>query len=238
MLRMNVLTRATERDFTFALQSNDVAMARHLLEGGEPVDGVLPSGLTPLMVAIGRNATDIIYLLAVSGADVNAPQGAPPLRPLAWASLAGSARETVRVLIDLGAIVDRSTITMARSVARAGLGNAHLDLALAHRRRGSLGVILARHDVAAFALSRAGASNGAPLLNVARYSGAERAGICTADIVVAIGGRPVRDADGVVRALAAAQSGDTMVLRVLRDGRITEKAVELQPADPHAAHVV
>jgi S1-C subfamily serine protease len=224
--------------FSHALQRNDASTTRRLLEEGHPPDEVFPSGLTPLLVAVGKNANEIIHLLAGAGADVSAAQGEPPFTPLAWACLSGSSRDTARTLIELGAVVDRSALEISLSVARAGLSNSHIDLALAQRRRGALGVILARRDFAALTLSRLGLLAGAPILNVARYSGSQQAGLCRNDVIVAIGGVPVANVDSVVDAMASRNAGDVFVVRIVRATRTIDVQIELQPRAADAPYII
>jgi ankyrin repeat protein len=224
---------AAVRAFAAAVLKADAAAVRWLVERGARVDAVLPSGLTPLMIAVGKNAGEIVHLLVAAGADVNAPQGDPPIVPLAWACLAGSSRDTVRTLLELGARVDRAVVEMARAVAHAGLKNAHLDLAVANRHAGVLGAIVARGDVAGLALARLGVPAGAPLLAVARYSAAERAGLRRDDAIVAIDGTVIDDAESAAGALAGRYAGDALRVTIVRNGCTIDAAVELQPRLPN-----
>jgi hypothetical protein len=221
-----------------AVRARDVQGTYTLLRDGQRADIALDGGMTPLLVAISKSADDVIPLLVACGADVNAAQGDPSMTPLTWACLYGASRATVRRLVELGARVDAEVVQMARSVTRAGLSNAHVDLVQAQRQRGCIGVILARIDVASLTLLRLGVSTGAAVVDVTRYSAGERARIQRDDVVVEYAGLPIAGADDLISAVSSRWAGEVSQVRVIRAGVAVRLSVELQPVLRHAAHTV
>jgi len=220
-----------------ALQSAEVeTVYRYVAEGGR-TDLPFENGSTPLLTAIEASFAHALPILVAGGADVNAPQGAKMLTPLRWACLCGSSRNVKRTLINLGARVDLETVNVARTVARSGLGNAHLDLLLAQTHHGSVGLFLAPHNVEALALARLGAASGAVVMNVARFSPAERAGLQRDDVIVALEGGEVDGAHALSERLATRWAGDVAALAIIRAGVCEEFEVELQPTDTSKTYV-
>jgi PDZ domain len=195
-------------------------------------------GMTPLIVALAASADDLLPLLVASGADVNAQQGMPRMTPLTWACFLGSSRETVRTLLELGARVDSKCLQMARSVMWAGIGTAHIDLIAAERRRGCLGVILARPDAAPLALARVGQPAGAVVLGVAKYSAAERAGIERDDVLVRCDETSIGGTHDLADVLLTRWAGDRVDVRLLRAGEILNVGIELLPGHPRTRYVI
>jgi len=220
-----------------AVQSANVeAVYRFVAEGGR-ADLQFDDGSTPLLAAIEYGCAQLLPVLVAGGADVNARQGLKLLTPLRWACLCGSSRSVKRALINLGARVDLETVDVARTVARSGLGNAHLDLLLAQIHHGYAGVFLAPHNVEALALARLGVERGAVIINVAKFSVAERVGIMRDDVVVALDGKGVEWASDLAERLARRWAGDVATLDIVRAGVRKEFVIELQPADTNKMYV-
>ena len=73
-------------------------------------------------------------------------------------------------------------------------------------------------------------AEGVVILEMLRGSPADRAGLQPGDVVVALDGRPIREATQFRNDLAAAKVGSDITLTVLRDGRRLEATVDVEEA--------
>ncbi len=146
------------------------------------------------------------------------------------------------LLDSAGRVIGVNTAILSETGAYAGIGFAvPIDtvtrvvrqlIATGRVERPVLGVQLAPEPYAA----RAGV-DGVLILSVQEGTGAERAGLrgmsrrgsrlFIGDAILAIDGRRVRRADDLLNALERHEPGDTVKLRILRDGREQEAEVEL-----------
>ena len=139
-----------------------------------------------------------------------------------------------------GEVVGINSMIYSRSGGYMGLSFAiPIDTALkvkdqlvAHGRveRGRIGVAVQEvtRDLAdSFKLAKPG---GALLGGVEKGSPAERAGLKAGDVVLALDGKPVADATALARGIADHKPGDSVQLRVWRDGAAREVAVKVGEA--------
>jgi len=62
-------------------------------------------------------------------------------------------------------------------------------------------------------------TQGVLIMQVERGSPADRAGIMPGDVIQQIDGRPVRDSDQMIEIMRLKQPGDTIQLRIWREGQ-------------------
>ena len=95
-------------------------------------------------------------------------------------------------------------------------------------RRGYLGISSQPVALPAPAAQQAGGqSSGLLVLRVEPNAAAERGGLIVGDILIALGGEPVRDVDDLQRLLGGDVVGKTLPLRVLRGGEPRELSVQV-----------
>lgn len=95
-------------------------------------------------------------------------------------------------------------------------------------RRGYLGISSQPVALpAAAAQKAAGQTTGLLVLRVEPNAAAERGGVIVGDILIALGGEPVRDVDDLQRLLGADVVGRSVPMRVLRGGEPRELSVQI-----------
>jgi serine protease Do len=92
--------------------------------------------------------------------------------------------------------------------------------------RGAIGIQFAREENASL-LKAYGASSGVFVQQVTPGGPAAKAGMLASDIIVGINGQSVKDGDQLVQTISAAQPGNTVELKVLRDGKPVEVSVKI-----------
>ena len=92
--------------------------------------------------------------------------------------------------------------------------------------RGAIGIQFAREENASL-LKAYGASSGVFVQSVTAGGPAAKAGMLPSDIIVGINGQSVKDGDQLVATISAAQPGNTVELKVLRDGKPVEVSVKI-----------
>jgi serine protease Do len=92
--------------------------------------------------------------------------------------------------------------------------------------RGAIGIQFAREENASL-LKAYGATSGVFVQQVTPGGPAGKAGMQASDIIVGINGQSVKDGDQLVQTISAAQPGDKVELKVLRDGKPIEVSVKI-----------
>ncbi|HEX7325913.1 MAG TPA: Do family serine endopeptidase [Rhodanobacteraceae bacterium] len=138
-----------------------------------------------------------------------------------------------------GELVGINSMIYSPSGASAGLGFAipsNLDAdvmhqLIAHGRiiRGNLGVVAQNLTPRVAAALGVDATHGALIANVLPDSDAADAGLRPGDLIVAVDGRPIRDAQDLRNAELLAPAGSTLALTIDRSGRTSVFDVKLTP---------
>jgi serine protease Do len=92
--------------------------------------------------------------------------------------------------------------------------------------RGAIGIQFAREENGSL-LKAYGASGGVFVQSVTAGGPAAKAGMQPADIIVGINGQPVKDGDQLVQTISAAQPGNSVDMKLLRDGKPVEVSVKI-----------
>jgi len=92
--------------------------------------------------------------------------------------------------------------------------------------RGAIGIQFASEENAAL-LKAYGASHGVFVQQVNSGGPADKAGVHVADIIVGVNGKPIETGDELVQTISAAQPGETVHLKLLRDGKPMEASVKI-----------
>jgi glutaredoxin-like YruB-family protein len=143
-----------------------------------------------------------------------------PYREVDVAADAAAAAEMVRLSGQEGV-----PVTVIDGQAILGYDRPKLDEALARARRPRLGAAVA--DAAAMAAQgRTAAAQGAYVGRVSPGGAAAQAGLRVGDVIVALGGRPVRSDVHLSQLLAGVQPGQRLAVTVLRDGREVQAALQ------------
>jgi serine protease Do len=92
--------------------------------------------------------------------------------------------------------------------------------------RGAIGIQFAREENSSL-LKAYGATGGVFVQQVTPGGPAAKAGMQPSDVIVGINGQPVKDGDQLVATISAAQPGDKVEMKVLRDGKPVEVSVRI-----------
>jgi serine protease Do len=92
--------------------------------------------------------------------------------------------------------------------------------------RGAIGIQFAREENGSL-LKAYGATGGVFVQQVTPGGPAAKAGMQPSDIIVGINGQPVKGGDQLVATISAAQPGDKVEMKVLRDGKPVEVSVRI-----------
>lgn len=115
--------------------------------------------------------------------------------------------------------------------------NNHVPIEVFHKNReqllaGSHWGELAMHPMAdpdmpvlGFAMGEARNVDGVVVMGVMRGSPADRAGLQSRDLVLELGGRPVRNAQELIRELERHKAGESMDIKIVREGKELRKTV-------------
>jgi serine protease Do len=228
----------------FAIPSNMVkSVVAQLKENGHVERGFLGAATQPVTPALA----EALRLPAPSGALVSqVEEGSPAqragLKPGDVVTAVGdtavaSPRELARAIGEarpgstVALSVRRDGATQELSVTLAELRDGRQQAAAEPRQEGraSIGVSLAPlTDPARAQLGLPRGARGAVVAEVRPGSPAEHAGLRPGDVVTAVGGQDVADAEGAAKAIRAAtrEPGAAVALRILRDGRSAFVAVE------------
>ncbi len=105
-------------------------------------------------------------------------------------------------------------------------------------QRGRLGVSVQNLTEDLASALKAEGRRGAVITQVESGSTADRAGLRSGDVVTAVNGRPVKDADDLRNAIGLVRAGEEIELEVLRDGRARRLSARIStPQDVEAARL-
>ncbi len=143
----------------------------------------------------------------------------------------------------LGQVIGMNTVIYSTAQSNQGAGSIGIGFAVPInrvktiadqlRRNGSIdrnywtGMRVQQIDANIARYLKLGSSEGVVIVDVAPNSPAARAGLEVGDVISSISGQPVKTEDDAVALLSDARVGDTLKLRILRDGKESDRSLQL-----------
>lgn len=143
----------------------------------------------------------------------------------------------------LGQVIGMNTVIYSTAQSNQGAGSIGIGFAVPInrvktiadqlRRNGSIdrnywtGMRVQQIDANIARYLKLSSSEGVVIVDVAPNSPAARAGLEVGDVISSISGQPVKTEDDAVALLSDARVGDTLKLRILRDGKESDRSLQL-----------